>query len=81
MKTKIWTWNQMKLEFEMLVVTDLIYGKAIGCQKTLWFEKVGQVSSSLSLVFHFGFLQPFATKTTPTSCIDLDVHDKHVFLL
>jgi hypothetical protein len=34
----------------------LICGKAVGCQKNLWFENGGQFSSSLTPVFHFRFL-------------------------
>jgi hypothetical protein len=38
---------------KMSIVTDMIYGEAVGYQKKNWFEKGGQFSSSLSLVFHF----------------------------
>jgi hypothetical protein len=63
---------------KMLVIKDLICGKVIGYQKSLWFEKAGQFSFFLSLVFHFGFMQLFVAKTTPISYINLDVHDKHL---
>jgi hypothetical protein len=42
--------------WKMFDVMNPIYGKVVGCQKNLWFEKGGQFSSSLSLVFHFEFL-------------------------
>jgi hypothetical protein len=35
---------------------DLICDKGIGSQKSMWFEKGGQLSSSLYPIFHFGFL-------------------------
>jgi hypothetical protein len=43
----------------MFVIKDLICYGVIGCQNHLWFKKGGHFSSSLYLVFHFGFMLPF----------------------
>ncbi len=49
----------------MHVIMDLIYGKAIGYQKSFWFLKGGQFSSFLSLAFHFGFYNLLQQKKPP----------------